>query len=212
LKPVTPPNPETTDADGAPAARLQRQISFLLELDRLKNVLRRSYLLADERRENAAEHSWHLGMAVLVLAEYAVPVIDRERVLQMALLHDVVEIDAGDTYSYDAAAMAAKPARERQAAQRIFALLPPDQEPAFRALWEEFEAGITPEARFADAVDRLLPLLHNYHTQGRSWREHGIDQAQVLARCTVLQSAAPRLWALITELVQDAVAQGYLRP
>ena len=154
--------------------RLARQIDFLVEIDRLKHVLRRAYLPGTDRNENTAEHSWHLAVAVLVLAEYAAEPVDLARVVRMALIHDIVEIDAGDTFFFDPIGALDKAEREQRAAERLFGLLPPDQADGFRAAWDEFEARQSPEARFASALDRFMPLIHNYLTEGRAWRQHGV--------------------------------------
>src|SRR5262249_50705513 len=146
--------------------RLARQIAFIIEIDKAKQVLRQTLLMDGSRLENDAEHSWHLAVMALLLAEYAGEAVDLLRVLKMVLIHDLVEIDAGDTFVYDVEALATRREREERAADRIFGLLPADVEEEFRALWEEFEAQATPEARFAAALDRLQPLLHNYHTGG----------------------------------------------
>lgn len=190
--------------------RLEQQIAFILEIDRLKSVLRRSYLLSEDRRENSAEHSWHLAVMALVLSEYANAEVNTLRVLKMLLVHDVVEIDSGDTYVYDAAGNDTKAERENAAARRIFGLLPPDQEAELTALWQEFEARDTPEARFAAALDRLMPLLHNYHTEGRSWREHGISEAQVLRLNAHMADGSETLWEYAKALIDNAAARGYL--
>ncbi len=187
--------------------RLQQQMAFLRELDRLKQVRRRSLLLHEDRWENSAEHSWHVAMAVWVLAEHANEPVDACKVIRMMLLHDIVEIDAGDTYVYDEAAMAAKAERERQAADRLFGLLPPDQACALRALWDEFEAGETAEARFAAAVDRLLPVTHNHGTGGRSWRMHGVSHAQVLARNAPIAQGAEPLWEEARRMIDETLAE-----
>lgn len=190
--------------------RLQAQLDFLLEIDKLKTVLRQSYLLHADRRENAAEHSWHVAVMAMLLIEYAGAGIDHLRVLQLLLLHDIVEIDAGDAYCYDEAAMANKAERESRAARRLFGLLPEEQGLAWRALWDEFEAGLTREAQFANAMDRLLPILHNYHTQGKSWRAYGVRKAQVLARNGRIRQVSEDLWRRVEALLDDAVAQGWL--
>jgi putative hydrolase of HD superfamily len=191
--------------------RLARQVEFLLEADRLKGVSRQSYVLGGERKENSAEHSWHVALMGVVLAEHAPPGTDVVRVMRMLLVHDLVEIDAGDAYFYDPAANAAKDERERAAAERIFGLLPDDLADDLRAVWQEFEAAETPEARFAKGMDRLMPLLHNHHTQGRSWREHGIRREQVAQRLLPdLEKASPVLRELGQELINDAVRQGWL--
>jgi len=195
-----------------PPSRLQRQLGFLLEIDKLKDVVRRNYLAHGGRRENTAEHSWHLAMAALVLAEHAEEPVDLARVVPMLLVHDLVEIDAGDTFCYDPVANLDKAERERRAADRLFALLPADQESRLRALWEEFEQAATPEARFANAVDRLMPILHNYYSEGRGWRENGVHAGQVLARNRPIGDGSAVLWERVQVAVEDAVARGLLAP
>jgi putative hydrolase of HD superfamily len=189
---------------------LPRQIQFLLEIDRLKQITRRTLIADGSRRENDAEHSWHLALFAVVLAEHGPAELDLTRVIKMVLVHDLVEIDAGDTYCYDPAACATQRDRELAAAERIFALLPADQGNELRALWEEFEAKDTAESRFAAALDRLQPVLLNYHTQGRAWREHGVTRAQVIERNRHIATGAPRLWEYALALIDDAVAKGYL--
>ena len=190
--------------------RLHQQIAFILEIDRLKSVLRRTYLVNDPRHENSAEHSWHLAMMALLLAEHANVEVNLLSVLKMLLVHDIVEIDAGDTYCYDAVSSKDKAEREEQAAQRIFGLLPEDQQAELHQLWTEFEARETPEAKFAAALDRLMPILHNYHTQGRSWLAHGITSAQVAERNHHAAEGSEALWAYVEEIITDAVKHGYL--
>lgn len=191
-------------------SRLSRQIGFILEIDRLKSVVRRTILLDRSRRENSAEHSWHLALMALVLSEYASEPIDPLRVLQMVLVHDIVEIDAGDTYCYDEAANEGKLEREERAAERLFALLPEDQGAPMRSLWQEFEVGESADARFAAALDRLQPLLHNYHTEGQAWRENGVVKRQVIDRNSPISDGSQRLWDYAREFIDDAVAEGYL--
>lgn len=192
--------------------RLCRQLQFIVEIDKLKTVLRQSYLMDAERRENSAEHSWHLAMMAVVLAEHADEEFDLCHALRMLLLHDIVEIDAGDTYCYDEQAASDKEERECRAADRIFGVLPEDQAGALRELWNEYEARATPEARFAMALDRLMPLLHNYYTEGKSWREHSISRDQVLAHNACIGDSSDRLWQSVTWILDDAVAKGYLMP
>ncbi len=194
----------------SPQERLRRQIEFILEIDKLKSVMRRSYLLDGSRHENSAEHSWHLAVMALVLAEHANEPVDVCHVLKMLLVHDIVEVDAGDTYCYDDAANRDKAERERRAAERLFGLLPPDQGEELRALWEEFEARRTPEAKFAAALDRLMPLMHNVFTRGRSWQEHGVTRDQVEARNRPMAEGAETLWAFASRLIQQAVDEGLL--
>ncbi|MBT7164095.1 MAG: HD domain-containing protein [Victivallales bacterium] len=191
--------------------RLVRQVEFLLEVDRLKGIGRQSYVLGGERKENSAEHSWHVALMAVVLAEHAPETIELVRVVRMLLVHDLVEIDAGDAYFYDEAANAAKPELERAAAERIFGLLPADQATDLRAAWEEFEVCETPEARFAKSMDRLMPLLHNHYTQGRSWLEHGVSREQVVTRFLGdMEHASPAFYQLAVSLIDDAVAKGWL--
>ncbi len=190
--------------------RLRRQLDFILEIDKLKLVLRRSRLLQDDRRENSAEHSWHVAMMAYVLAEHADEPVDMPRVVAMLLVHDVVEIDAGDTYIYDEHASAAKDAAEARAAERIFGLMPDDQAETFRALWDEYESRTTAEARFARALDRLMPLLHNIHTQGESWRAHGVTSEQVRRINGSIADGSQRLWDHAVALIDQAVAKGHL--
>jgi putative hydrolase of HD superfamily len=196
-----------------PPSRLARQMQFILEVDRLKEVLRQTVLTQSRRAENDAEHSWHLALMVIVLAEHAnAPGLDVLQVLKMVLLHDLVEIDAGDTFVYDEAARADQAEREARAADRIFGLLPEDQGREFRALWEEFEARQTPEARFAAACDRLQPMLLNVHTEGASWRRHGITSDRVLARNGHIVEGSTGLWAYAEAMIAEAVATGTLAP
>ena len=190
--------------------RLNRQISFLLEIDKLKTIFRRTYLLNADRCENTAEHSWHLAIMAILLAEYSNEPIDLAHVVKMVLIHDLVEIDAGDTYLYDPVGAVDKVERERAAADRLFALLPPDQEKEFRAMWDEFEARVTPESRFSAALDRFMPQLHNYHTEGRTWKEHNITADRVLERNTSIAEGSVRLWEWAQALLNDAVAKGFL--
>jgi len=191
--------------------RLRRALDFILEIDKLKQVERRTVLLDGRRRENSAEHSWHLALMAELLAEYADDPVDLPRLRLMLLVHDLVEIDAGDTFAYDREGHRDKAARERAAADRIFGIPPEPHGRRLRELWEEFEAGASAEARFAAVLDRLMPLLHNFHTQGGSWREHGIVKAQVVERNKVIAEGSKRLWEFARELIEAAVEQGYLR-
>jgi len=193
-------------------SRLAKQVEFIVEIDKLKQVYCRTWLADKSRRENDAEHSWHLGvMAVLLLEHAQQPQLDLLRVLKMVLIHDLVEIDAGDTFAYDDAGAMDKAERETAAADRVFGLLPADQAAEFRTIWEEFEARRTPEAKYAAALDRFQPMLHNYVTQGKAWQEHGITADQVIARNQHMVEGSPALWDYAREFVADAVAKGYLR-
>jgi putative hydrolase of HD superfamily len=193
--------------------RLDQQIRFVTEIDRLKGVLRQTMLAGPGRRENSAEHSWHLAVMALALAEHAPPGTDIARVTAMVLVHDLVEIDAGDLFVYaDAAQQARQEEAERAAADRIFALLPPDQAASLRGLWDEFEERRTPEARFARALDRLQPMLENLKVGGGTWQEHGITADQVLAKVALIEDGSPTLGKYARDLVDRAVRDGLLAP
>jgi putative hydrolase of HD superfamily len=195
------------------AARLARQIRFIVEVDQLKGIFRQTLLTRSRRRENDAEHSWHLCLCAIVLAEYAnAPHLDLLRVLKMLILHDIVEIDAGDTFAYDTAGMAGQHAREARAARRIFGLLPPDQAAEFRALWDEFEARATAESKFAAALDRFQPMLLNCRTSGAAWRKHGVTHDRVVARNRHVADGSTELWEYAEKMLQAAVAAGHLAP
>ncbi len=191
--------------------RLNRQLSFLLEIDRMKQVLRQTLLSDGSRQENDAEHSWHLAMCAAVLAEYAPPGTDMGRVLAMALGHDLVEIYAGDTYAYDDAGNATKEARERAAADRLYALLPAEQGAYWRGLWEEFDAMETPEARWANACDRLQPVILNLASGGRAWLQHDARVSRVRERVRIIGEVSPALGAWAEAQLARAVENGWLR-
>jgi putative hydrolase of HD superfamily len=197
----------------APAARLARQIAFIVEADKLKTIFRQTVNTVSRRAENDAEHSWALGLLVITLAEHAnVPNLDVLRSLKMVILHDLVEIDAGDTFAYDTKNMADQHARESLAADRIFGLLPADQSAEFRAIWDEFEARKTPEAKFAAAVDRFHPMLLNCATEGAAWKKHGITVDRVLARNAHIAEGSAALWAYAQQMLREAVAAGHVAP
>ena len=193
--------------------RLDEQIRFITEIGRLKGVLRQTMLAGPGRRENSAEHSWHLAVMAQALAEHAPPGTDIGRVTAMLLVHDLVEIDAGDLFVYaDAAQQARQEEAERAAADRIFALLPEDQAGRLRGLWDEVEERRTPEARFARALDRLQPMLENLKAGGGTWREHGITADQVLAKVRLIEDGSPALGRYARDLVNRAVRDGLLAP
>jgi putative hydrolases of HD superfamily len=192
---------------------LDSQLRFVLEADRLKTVLRQTVITGGSRRENTAEHSWHLALMAVVLGEHAPPGTDLARVGTMVLLHDLVEIDAGDLFLYaDAAAQARQEEAERAAADRIFAILPGAQGVRLRELWQEFEERRTAEARFARALDRLQPMLLNMQTNGGTWREHGITADQVLSKVALIEEGSASLGAYARAMVATAVRRGILRP
>ena len=191
--------------------RFKQQIEFILEVDKLKHVLRQTILMDKSRRENSAEHSWHIALTVMLLSEYARDgEIDFFRVMRILLVHDLIEIDAGDTYCYDDQGRKDQAAKERLAADRIFNILPLDQARTFRNLWDEFEERKTPESRFANALDRVQPFLHNYFTRGQTWQENDIKSAQVKARMQPVDDGAPVLWRYVSSLIDDAVKNGFL--
>lgn len=191
--------------------RLAQQIAFLVEADKLKSIVRRTPLVDLSRLENSAEHSWHLVLVIMVMREYGPKAIDWMRVMEMVTVHDLVEIDAGDVSAYDVDAFAAKALREQAAADRIFGLLPADQQSHFRALWNEFEAHATPEACFANAVDRLQPLLQNAHASGGSWRNQTLVRGQILNRMAPIEASLPDVWPHVLEVVESFCEAGVLR-
>lgn len=189
---------------------MSKEIEFLGEIERMKTIFRQTALRDGERFENDAEHSWHMAMYAFVLKQYAPEGCDWERAVRMALVHDLVEIDAGDTFAYDVKGYADKAERERAAADRIFGMLPEALGAELRGLWEEFESGETPTARYACACDRIQPLLLNYQSGGVSWRRHGIRASQVLERNKVTFEALPELESFLRALISDAVKRGWL--
>ena len=191
--------------------RLHQQIQFIVEIDKLKDIFRQTYLINGKRKENSTEHSWHIALMAVLLAEYATEKkLQIFRVIKMLLIHDIVEIDAGDTYCYDESGVQDQKEREKRAADRIFNILPEDQTKSFRALWDEYEDRKTPESRFANALDRFQPLLHNYFTKGHSWRQHGIQKKQVISRMQPVDEGSSFLWDYVASLIDDAVRKGFL--
>jgi 5'-deoxynucleotidase YfbR-like HD superfamily hydrolase len=191
--------------------RLRRQISFIIEADKLKEVFRQTLVTQSRRRENSAEHSWHFALMIIVLAEHSnYQPLDVLRVLKMVLIHDIVEIDAGDTFAYDVKNMADQYERESKAATRLFGLLPSDQTAEFRALWDEFEEKKTPEAKFAAACDRFHPMLLNCLTEGHAWRSHGVTQDRVLARNAHVVEGSEAIWEYAVRMINEAVDAGHL--
>jgi putative hydrolases of HD superfamily len=192
--------------------RLLRQIEFIIEIDKLKQIFRQNAVIGTTRNENDAEHSWHLAVMAMILSEYAVEKkIDILRVVKMALIHDLVEIDAGDTFAYDEKGYEDKEERERKAADRLFNILPSEQAQEFFELWDEFEKLETPEARFAACLDRLQPLILNYNTKGHTWQKPGITSAKVLKRNEPLKENTPILWDYVKEVIEDSIEKGYLQ-
>jgi putative hydrolase of HD superfamily len=191
--------------------RLQQQLSFILEIDKLKSILRHTILIDRSRRENTAEHSWHLAVMANLLAEYATGPVDVARVTQMVLAHDIVEIDAGDTFAFDAEGIVTKKQREREAADRIFGLLPAEQGKELRGLWEEFEAEETLDSQFANAIDRLEPCLLNANTEGGTWRKHSPSLEKVMERMKPVKLYMPQVWPVVQKIIDEAVANGWVK-
>lgn len=211
--------------------RMKKQLEFLLTLDKLKNVYRQTYILCDDlpqgskefddnfkekkplpRRENDAEHSFSLAIAAAVLAEYSNEPVEVAKVMKMVLVHDAVEIYAGDTYCYDDEGAKTKEAREKAAAEKIFGTLPEEQAAEYRALWDEFERNDTPEARFSNAMDRIQPLLLNYSREGYSWKEHGVNSSQVRKRFDKVKDGSAELGRMVDDLLNKAIENGFLIP
>lgn len=193
--------------------RFSQQLTFLTQVDKMKNILRQTLLADGSRRETDAEHSWHFALMAMVLYEYcALPHVDLNRVLKMALVHDLVEIYAGDTFCYDQAANQDKALREKESADRLFALLPEDQGVEYRKLWEEFDAMETSDARYAAAIDRLQPLINNLLTEGHTWKLGNVAAVQVYERMDPIRTAAPALWPFVEKSIQESVEKGYLCP
>jgi putative hydrolase of HD superfamily len=190
--------------------RLKQQMNFLIEIDKLKSIFRQSHLIDGTRNENDTEHSWHIAVMAMILAEYSNEPIDVLRVIKMLLIHDVVEIDAGDTYAYDVKGYEDKYEREIKAADRLFGLLPEDMHLEMRGLWDEFETCESAEARYANALDRVQPILLNYLSGGKAWMAHGIRRSQVMARNEFSKDGSEVIWAYILEIINDAVDKGYI--
>ena len=191
--------------------RLKRQLDFILELDKEKNVFRQTHLSGHGRRENDAEHAWHMAIMAYLLQEYSNERVDVAKVMLMCLIHDVVEIDAGDTYAYDPEGLKTQQAREAAAKERIFSLLPEEQKDELSLLFDEFEAGQTAESRFAHAMDNLQPLLLNNSNNGKDWREHHITAAQVYGRQRKSRLGSERLYELTDCILKANIAKGSLK-
>lgn len=191
---------------------LKRKLSFLNELDALKRVLRVNLLQDGSRRENTAEHSWHMGVMAFVLSDYAPAGMNLLKAMKMALIHDVVEIDAGDTYAFDEKGYLDKEHRETRAADRLFSLLPEPLNKELRDLWAEFEESKSPEARFVAALDRLSPFQQHLGNQGQTWKEKSMSVSKLLTRIGVVKDFCPSLWPYMEEQIGEAVKKGWLDP
>ncbi len=191
--------------------RLKKQMEFIIEIDKLKNIYRQTYVLHEDRRENDAEHSWHIAVLAFLLSEYSEQQIDVLKTMKMLLIHDIVEIDAGDTYCYDEKGYETKAEREEKAAERLFGILPDDQRKEFYDLWREFEDSTTSEAKFAALLDRIQPMLLNYTKDGISWKKHGTHKNQVLKRYEHTSEASETLTQLAISIINEATERGLLR-
>lgn len=192
--------------------RFEKQLEFILEIDKLKQIYRQNLVTGTNRNENDAEHSWHLAMMAILLSEYASEQkIDVLYVIKMVLIHDLVEIDAGDTFAYDEKGYEDKEEREQKAADRLFNILPADQAEEMLKLWREFEAMETPEARFAASLDRFQPLLLNYNTNGHTWKKPGVSSEKVFKRIEPARTQAPQIWEYATNLIKNAIDKGMLK-
>ena len=190
--------------------RLKQQIDFVLEVDKVKNIFRQTYLADGKRKENDAEHSWHLALMAVLLKEYANVDVDLSKVVPMVLVHDLVEIGAGDTYAYDEEAAATQEERERAAAEQVFGLLPKDQYQWLKGLWEEFEAYETPEAKFAHTLDNCQPLLLNDATDGICWEEHRVKKSQIYKRNRMTMEGSRVIWEYMETLIDKHVKKGHI--
>ena len=188
--------------------RLEQQFAFIREIDKEKFIGRQTYLTDGERKENDAEHAWHMAIMTVLLAEYSNEPIDVLKTMKMVLLHDAIEIDAGDTYAYDAAGNQTKKEREQKAADRIFPILPEDMVKEYRSLWEEFEESRTPEAKFAHVLDNAQPMLLNDASEGKSWREHGVKKSQIMKRNARTHEGSEAIWEYQKEIIEQNIKKG----
>lgn len=193
--------------------RLMKQIRFITEIDKMKQVFRQNVVIGTQRNENDAEHSWHMAVMAVLLSQYSAEAqIDMLKVLKLTLVHDLVEVYAGDTFCYDEKGCEDKADREIKAAKSLFNILPEDQAEEMWQLWREFEELVTPEARFAACLDRLQPLLLNYNTNGYTWQKPGVTSEKVYKRNEMLEESAPELWELVDDIIKDSIKKGYLKP
>lgn len=191
--------------------RFEKQLQFILEIDKEKNIFRQTHLSGHGRRENDAEHAWHMAIMIYLLKEYANEEIDLARAMMMALIHDIVEIDAGDTYAYDEKGLKTQKEREEKAADRIFGLLPGEQKEELRNLFEEFEAFSTPEARFARAMDNFQPLLLNHSNDGGDWKMHDVGRSKVERRHAATSLGSKEIGEYAMKLIDENVKKGNIR-
>ena len=192
--------------------KLQKQIKFALVIDEMKNIFRRNLIIDGTRRENDAEHSWNLAMLAMLFEEYSTEKVNIERVLKIALVHDLIEIYAGDTFAYDVKGNEDKLQREIESADKLFGILDPEQGAQIRALWDEFEAKETPESKYANAIDRIQPLINNYMTNGHTWKEGDVHAPQILKRMDIIRTTTPALWPIVEGIISTSIEIGILKP
>lgn len=191
--------------------RFEKQLKFLEEIDKAKNIIRQTLLMDASRRENDAEHTWHMAVCAMLFVDYAEEELDLLKTLKMILIHDIVEIDAGDTFAYDEKGHLDKEEREKKAAERIFGLLPDDQKDEFTKLWIEFEENKTPESKYAHMIDTFMPVYHNYKTKGLQWQRLNVTSDKVLKRCEYIKNGSKEIWKYVESIIKDAVQKGYLK-
>lgn len=192
--------------------KLQKQIKFAIVIDEMKNIFRRNLIIDGTRRENDAEHSWNLAMLAMLFEEYSTEKVDIERVLKIALVHDLIEVYAGDTFAYDVKGNEDKLEREIESANRLFGILDPVQGAEIRALWDEFEAKETAESKYANAIDRIQPLINNYMTNGHTWKEGDVHAPQIYKRMDIIRTTTPALWPIVEGIISTSIEIGILKP
>ena len=192
--------------------RLQKQIKFAIVIDEMKNIFRRNLIIDGSRRENDAEHSWNLAMLAMLFEEYSTEKVNIEKVLKIALVHDLIEVYAGDTFAYDVKGNEDKLQREIESANKLFGILDPVQGAEIRALWDEFEAKETPESKYANAIDRIQPLINNYLTNGHTWKEGDVHAPQILKRMDIIRTTTPALWPIVEGIISTSIEIGILKP
>lgn len=193
------------------SGRLLKQMDFIMEVDKLKKIVRQSYIADGSRKETDTDHSWSLAMMCMLLGEYSNEQIDVLKTMKMVMIHDIVEIDAGDTYAYDNVGNATKKERELKAADRIFNILPKDQADELRNLWDEFEERSTPEAKFANTLDKIQPVMLNDITGGRAWKEHEVREEQIMGRNVATHEGSEELWEFCRKIIEENVSNGNIK-
>lgn len=192
--------------------KLHKQIKFAIVIDEMKNIFRRNLIIDGSRRENDAEHSWNLAMLAMLFEEYSTEKVNIEKVLKIALVHDLIEVYAGDTFAYDVKGNEDKLQREIESANKLFGILDPVQGAEIRALWDEFEAKETAESKYANAIDRIQPLINNYLTNGHTWKEGDVHAPQIYKRMDIIRTTTPALWPIVEGIINTSIEIGILKP